>query len=423
MIGVPQRKSTMRSTLLLPLVAAIISATSAPALESSVTARSSLPPGELWRKIGDFCGITAWDPAVERCDLSEDGKQRTILFFGGLGRAVTVLDAWDDANRSFRWTTSSAPAPVSNYRATLSVIAEGQTSVLKLSASFDAKGVSDEEAKRIIDAAIFRAFCLSSPLRCTDDLAPITSAEVVEFDGLSLTTSRLTLRGYIRRPDRGGPSPAVVLLHGCGGFPEALDQEWGVKIVAWGYVTLTVDSFGPRNLKNTCGRGASAADTAFDPYQALKFLVKQQFVDPQRVMVVGFSQGGWLSLSAVERGPIEQLAENKFVAAAAFYPICRAIKGPMTVPTLILTGENDGWTPADACRKLAAGEDEIGMSRLKDEGSPIQLIVYPNAYHGFDLSNLRVPVTYFGHRHEYNKEATDQATRVLQEFLRIQSGK
>jgi len=215
----------------------------------------------------------------------------------------------------------------------------------------------------------------------------------------------------------------VVLLHGCGGFPEALDENWGATIAAWGYVTLTVDSFGPRGLKNTCLGGAS--DLAFDPYQALKFLAKQQFIDPQRVVVVGFSRGGWLGLSAVERGPIEKGAENKFVAAAAFYPVCRAVKGPMTVPTLIPTGESDDWTPADACRKLADGEDDLGMSRQKGEGSLIRLIVYPNAYHGFDLPNLRVPVTYFGHHHEYNKEVTDQASEALREFLKsmVQSNK
>ena len=83
--------------------------------------------------------------------LSEDGKQRTILFFGGIGRAVAVLEDWDNDNRSFSWTNSSAPAPVSDYGARVSVIADGQTSVLKLTASYEAKGVSDAEAKKIID--------------------------------------------------------------------------------------------------------------------------------------------------------------------------------------------------------------------------------------------------------------------------------
>jgi dienelactone hydrolase len=408
----------MRWTLILSAVAATISATSAFALESSMAVRSSLPPHELWKKIGDFCGMSAWDPAVERCELSEDGKQRTIVFFGGIGRLVAALEDWDNSSRSFSWTNLSGLAPVSNHHARVSVIADGQTSVLKLTASYDAKGVSDVEAKKTIDDAFYRGLCMSSPLLCSDDQRPLTPAEVVEFDGLSsLTSRRLTLRGYLRRPDRAGPSPAVVLLHGCGGFPEPLDENWGVRIAAWGYVALTVDSFGPRGLKNTCGHGASASDTALDPYQALKFLVRQEYVDPKRVVVLGFSQGGWLGLSSVERGPVEAAAENKFVAAAAFYPVCIAVKGPMTVPTLILIGESDDWTPADACRKLADGNDDLGMSRQKGDGPAVRLIVYPNAYHGFDLPYFKVPIKYFGHHHEYNKTATDQASEALREFL------
>jgi dienelactone hydrolase len=400
--------------LIWPIVVAIISATSAHALESSITVRSSLPPGDLWRKIGDFCGMTAWDPAVERCDLSADGKQRTVHFFG-IGSIVATLEGWDDSNRNFSWTSASGLAPISNYHAMVSVLADGQTSVLKLTASYEAKGVTDAEARRFVDDAFHRGLCLSGSFLCSDDQR-LTLAEIVEFDGLSISR-RLTLRGYLRRAEKAGPSPAVVLLHGCGGFPEALDQNWGARIAGWGYVTLTVDSFGPRRLKNTCAGAAASMDMVFDPYQALKFLVKQQFVDAKRVIVVGFSQGGWLSLSSVERGPVEKGAENKFIAAAAFYPVCRLVRGPMTVPTLILTGESDDWTPADACRKLASGEDELGVSRSKGEGTPIRLIVYPNAYHGFDLPNLKVPVNYFGHRHEYNKEITDQASDALREFL------
>jgi dienelactone hydrolase len=115
----------------------------------------------------------------------------------------------------------------------------------------------------------------------------------------------------------------------------------------------------------------------FDAYRARDFLAKQSFVDPKRAFVVGFSQGGLLSLSSAERGSIERIGVNKFLAAAAFYPVCIGVKGPMTVSTLILIGESDDWTPAEDCRKLAAGQNDFGISRQKGEGPPIQLIVYP----------------------------------------------
>ena len=85
---------------------------------------------------------------------------------------------------------------------------------------------------------------------------------------------------------------------------EKLDERWGRQIAPWGYVTLTVDSFGPRGIEETCGNG-TPADMAFDAYRALDFLVRQHAVDPDRVAVLGFSQGGWLALSSVEQGVVE----------------------------------------------------------------------------------------------------------------------
>jgi dienelactone hydrolase len=339
------------------------------------------------------------------------------VIFGGVGSVVAELENRDDANRSYSWRTVSLPVPVKNYRGTVSVIADGQASALNWTASYEAKGVSDADAQKIIDDAIRRALCFNSPLVCTDDRRTLTPAEVVGFQGLSLSSKPLTLRGYLRHPDGAVPFPAVVLLHGCDGSPEPLDQLWGARIAGWGYVTLTIDRFGPRGLKNTCVPGRTPKDTAFDAYQALNFLVQQPFVDATRVAVVGFSQGGWLSLSSIERGTTEQVSKNKFRAAAAFYPPCLAIQGPMTVPTLILIGEGDDWTPAEACRKLVAGQDDLGVSRKKSDGPPMQLIVYPDAYHAFDLPSLQTPVTYFGHHVEFNKIASEQSSDALREFL------
>jgi len=240
------------------------------------------------------------------------------------------------------------------------------------------------------------------------------SATVVEFE--SPLANRQPLQGLLRQTNSSGPSPAVVLLHGCNGNWRRLDERWAKRIASWGYVTLTVDSFGPRAIQNTCASGAPV-DLALDAYRALNFLVQKPFVDRARVAALGFSQGGWLVLLSIEHGMIEQLSQNKFRAAIAFYPPCRGFSGNMTVPTLILIGELDDWTSAEECRTMVDGRDDWGISRQKGEGAPVELIVYPGAYHAFDVSSLQIPIQYFGHHLEFNQSATDQSIGAVRDFL------
>lgn len=223
------------------------------------------------------------------------------------------------------------------------------------------------------------------------------------------------LQGLLRRPAGAGPFPAIVLLHSCNGNWRKLDERWGRQIAPWGYVTLTVDSFGPRGIDNTCGNG-TPTEMAFDAYRALDFLVRQHAVDPDRVAVLGFSQGGWLALSSVEQGVVEHSSSHKFRAAAAFYPNCRTIQGNLTVPALIMIGGLDDWTSAAGCRQLAEGADDYGVSRRR-EGAPIKLIVYPGAWHAFDSLALKTPKELLGHHLEYNQAAADQSAVALREFL------
>lgn len=244
----------------------------------------------------------------------------------------------------------------------------------------------------------------------------VPPAEVVQ---IPLNPLPFILKGYLRRPAGAGPFPAVVLLPACNKLVKPVDQNWGEKISSWGYVTLTLDSFNSRALGDTCFHPAPT-EVDFDAYRGLNFLNQQKFVDAKRAFVVGF--GGSLAFRAVERGGIEQEAKHKFRAAALFYPPCGSSKGIMTIPTLILVGERDDWTPVDACRKLADGQDDMGISRQKGEGAAVQLAVIPGAYHAFDLPAIQALTQVMGHHLEFNKIATDQSSDALREFLHSMVG-
>ena len=63
----------------------------------------------------------------------------------------------------------------------------------------------------------------------------------------------LMLEGELSKPGGDGPFPAVVLLHTCGGFNDWFKGCWPEYLNSLGYVTLAVDSFGPRDFER-CNR-------------------------------------------------------------------------------------------------------------------------------------------------------------------------
>jgi dienelactone hydrolase len=256
-------------------------------------------------------------------------------------------------------------------------------------------------------AALLAALLIGSAADC---LAADKPAIVVEIE--SPLARANPLQGYLRQTTNAGPSPAVILLHGCNGNWRRTDDHWGKRIAAWGYVTLTVDSLGPRGIDSCLN--ATPHDVDRDAYRALNFLVRLAFVDPSRVAVLGFGRGGATALRSVEHGPFEKTSPNKFGAAIAFYPPCSSFKGYMTMPTLVLIGDLDDWTPAEECRKMVDGRDTWGISR-QERDAPVKLIVYPGAYHAFDAPGPKTPIE--GHHLEFNQAATDQASDALREFL------
>lgn len=247
------------------------------------------------------------------------------------------------------------------------------------------------------------------------------SAEVVHFPTASGQPHPLNLLGYLRRPAGDGPFAAVVLLHGCGDDAIGLDRNWGARLQSWGYVSLTVDSFGPRGITNSCRNGVPAGRT-FDPYGALQFLAERRFIDSSRVALMGFSEGGIITLFAVEPKQSEKSIAPKFRAAVAFYPICSET-GIVTVPTLVLNGQLDDWSSTEACRKMVEQESDIGVTRRKASMAPLGLVVLPGAYHKFDDPKFQPGRRYIGHFLEYNAAALALAASKVHDFLLAQLGR
>src|SRR5437763_13374743 len=135
---------------------------------------------------------------------------------------------------------------------------------------------------------------------------PAAAQELVHFPSLDGTTQ---LDGYLYRTTGESRRPAIVGLHGCSGmfnrsgaiFP--LYREWAAELTRQGYVFLLVDSFRPRNQGEMCS--ILGFDLAIyrtrpkDAYGALWYLQGQPFVRGDRVAVIGWSQGGGVTLFSI----------------------------------------------------------------------------------------------------------------------------
>jgi dienelactone hydrolase len=219
------------------------------------------------------------------------------------------------------------------------------------------------------------------------------------------------LLGYLARPDGPGPFPAVVVLHGCNGFSSA-SAAIADDLKTFGYVALTVDSLGPRDSSGECDRFFVGQE--IDAYAALAHLSQLPFVDSNRIALLGTSMGGYSALLAVQRGALEKKFDHKFRAAIAYYPSCHGFSAIMTVPTMILIGDADDWTPAEACRKMIA--------QWTGEGDRIALVVYPGAYHGFNFPQLEPGAGFLGHWLQYDKRAATDAWEKVTTILATNLG-
>jgi dienelactone hydrolase len=211
------------------------------------------------------------------------------------------------------------------------------------------------------------------------------------------------LDGYLLRPAGDGRHPAVVFLHGCGGLFGGLfdrmrglvepgERDWADELTRRGYVVLMVDSFRPRDRGEQCSPRDSDPELyrkrPRDAYGALLFLQTQPFVRPDRVAVIGWSQGGGavlLAIGAQGIGRPAQLPQGDFRAAVAFYPTsCNTqFKGASwtsAIPLLVLVGAGDVLHPAAACKEFLDG--------AAARGATVEIQIYPGAYHHFDWPDV-----------------------------------
>lgn len=170
-------------------------------------------------------------------------------------------------------------------------------------------------------------------------------------------------------PPKGGKGPAVVVISGQSGTPSY--RHYAKQVADLGYYAVLIDGKDilTRQQDGAANLRKAIADAQASPSGA-----------PGKVMVIGFSQGGGGVLA-------HAIAMPELVAAAVvYYPATSwarslpGVIGRLQMPLLLLAAERDRYNNCCLIEHMREME-----STAKARGLPLELVVYPDADHGFNL--------------------------------------
>ncbi len=202
--------------------------------------------------------------------------------------------------------------------------------------------------------------------------AVLASGPFVATNNTDDLAAKLSPHMRIQKPVGEGPFPTVIQFHGCGGLVapngelQPILQEYGEAATGVGVAVVTVDSFAHRGidrataLKSVCsGRSLRGAERAGDVLAALAYVRTLEFVDPERIVLAGWSHGGWsvmdlLSMDLKNRWPagLNSVPDD---------PMRGVVGAHLTYPYASFPArtKETGWAwPVDA-RFVLAGDDTV----------------------------------------------------------------
>ncbi len=251
-----------------------------------------------------------------------------------------------------------------------------------------------------VTAAIF---CTGILLACVETNAQSIPKEIasrVEIYAIpSLTISdqqfltgdsngkQVTVAGEFRIAQGSGKLPVVVMMHGSSGV-SATSEAWEHQFNAMGISTFVIDGFSGRGLTAVGPNQAllGRLNLIVDIYRSLEILAKHPRVDPERIVLMGFSRGGQAALYAsLDRfNKLWNKSGVQFAGYIPFYPDCSTTYATDTEvaarPIRIFHGTPDDYNPVASCKAYVA--------RLLDAKRDVVLTEYPDSAHGFDAGLL-----------------------------------
>jgi carboxymethylenebutenolidase len=221
---------------------------------------------------------------------------------------------------------------------------------------------------------------------------------------LTVPTTDGPVRATVMTAQGDAPRPSVLLLHGRDGIkPEDAYRRYAAALTVAGINAWLFSYYSPSDEQIMLNPGREAHIGRYrERFRAWaeKTAEIAEFALAQpgssgRIGLLGLSNGGFLAVGAAA-------IEPRVNAIAVCYG---GIPGPMRTdvtrlpPLIVLHGEADQVIPVDEGRALA--------DKAKALGGKVQLVVYPDAGHGFDFD----PVS------DTARDARVRAVEFLSEWL------
>lgn len=229
---------------------------------------------------------------------------------------------------------------------------------------------------------------------------------------ISFPSSGVTLSAILYHPVGKGPFPAVIALHGCGGFdglggaPKLRDSDWGERLAKQGYIVVLPDSFGSRGVGAQCGKNPKVrpdVERTADALAAKMYLQSRPDVIADKISLLGWSNGGSTVIYAID-GKVTKDGHPDFNRAVAFYPNCRALAKIGSyhprAPLLILIGNQDPFMSVPACQEI--------VQQARAAHQQAEIIIYPGVGHAFDSPEMKL---------EANQKARTDVLKKVPIFL------
>lgn len=219
----------------------------------------------------------------------------------------------------------------------------------------------------------------------------------------------------------------VIIFHGSNGI-DSRGSYHAKSLNKKGFTTLEVDLWGARGWHaSEYGRPQSVHETMPDAFGALNYLQSLPEIDDKRVGILGFSWGGVISMLSRDKKILNQFGvKDGFAANVSFYPVCWVyaevpeykIRETNLSPLLILTGDKDHYDEPTTCSQW---KDKLSNK----EKSKVNVVVYKDAYHGFNgvekAKSVSDPYSHLGKGGEVlmqnNKQAMLQSDKDTVDFF------